>query len=270
MHNDTAFDLAYPDIVEDEQGRVFIFEAHEGALACNSPPFVALGGCGVAVHLVPPAVLAGLRQQMLAPGKGYTPTVTTENLLLEKVNLTGAASLVPAPPFPNPSDARAGLTVEIWIVGTPADSSTTLFDCRGHGGLGLAVLRAPGGRVQFILSTASHVLAEETDAASVAAGPSPSLGQAHSAKVHHVAVVLDGGPPLVRWVVDGASQDGGAGRVRGWAFYNAALLGPLVGGATQCRVGAGVSTIRVYGRQLTTSQLVDNFRAGPSAGGKVW
>jgi hypothetical protein len=49
------------DIVEDDQGRVFIFEAHEGALTCNDPAFLKLGGCGVAVHAVSPQLLEGLR-----------------------------------------------------------------------------------------------------------------------------------------------------------------------------------------------------------------
>ena len=53
--------FVYTDLVEDELGRVYIFEAHEGVLACNDPAFLKLGGCGVAVHAVSPQLLEGLR-----------------------------------------------------------------------------------------------------------------------------------------------------------------------------------------------------------------
>ena len=108
-HGDTAYDLACkssvtlrvlpswpwygllseiarsdPDIVEDSDGRVIIFEAHEGALRCNDAAFVELGGCGVAVHLVAPALLAGLRQQNVARG------VTQAALQLEQAHVPQA------------------------------------------------------------------------------------------------------------------------------------------------------------------------------------
>ena len=69
------------------------------------------------------------------------------------------------------------------------------------------------------------------------------------------------------------SQDGGGQkREFGWSFYNPALL-PSDWRSTSlpkyCTIGKGVRLLRVYGTQLTTSELIANYRAsvdeiGPS------
>jgi hypothetical protein len=83
-------------------------------------------------------------------------------------------------------------------------------------------------------------------------------------------------------VANGASQDGGTEREFGWTFYNPIDMGDSGGGKLtttkgrveevalevalgRCTVGKGVMALRVYGVQLTTSQLLANFRAGPNA-----
>ena len=78
----------------------------------------------------------------------------------------------------------------------------------------------------------------------------------------------------------GISQDGGEAREFGWAFWDPALMsGPeetvsigLRNGSgarsvldQRCWVAAGVQVLRVYNAQLTTSELLQNFEAGPTA-----
>ena len=80
----------------------------------------------------------------------------------------------------------------------------------------------------------------------------------------------------------GISQDGGDAREFGWQFWDpdvldgwsearAQLVDIHKGNGTsnsfgqRCWVAQGVQVLRVYGTQLTTSELLQNFKAGPSA-----
>ena len=80
----------------------------------------------------------------------------------------------------------------------------------------------------------------------------------------------------------GISQDGGDAREFGWQFWDPAVLDGWNETRTQsvvlqrgngtenifgqrCWVAQGVQVLRVYGTQLTTSELLQNFKAGPSA-----
>ena len=172
-HGDTAYDLACkssvtllaswpwygllseiarsdPDIVEDSDGRVFIFEAHEGALRCNDAAFVELGGCGVAVHLVPPALLAGLRQQNVAR------TVTQAALQLEQAHVPQAGQWTTKNlSFADPSKASSGATVEVMVNASGATPGVALLDCRS---------RASGASHLKPSRLSSHVRSVQRDA----------------------------------------------------------------------------------------------------------
>lgn len=76
--------FVYTDIVEDAHGRVYIFEAHEGALACNDPAFLKLGGCGVAVHAVSPQLLEGLRASERTARACVLPVDTCIALIVQR------------------------------------------------------------------------------------------------------------------------------------------------------------------------------------------
>jgi len=70
---------------------------------------------------------------------------------------------------------------------------------------------------------------------------------------HHLVAVVDGGPKIISFVVDGRLNDGGDARQFGWGRYSAALRG--VGG-TALRIGDGVLAVRLYARALLTSEAV--------------
>jgi len=83
----------------------------------------------------------------------------------------------------------------------------------------------------------------------------------------HLAAVVDGGPGLISWHSNGALLDGGEERLFGWGFFKTGTVGSLQATkVAECQVGASARLVRVYGRVLTTSELVANYRAGPSPG----
>eukprot|EP01052_Picozoa_sp_SAG31_P045738 SAG31_NODE_8478_length_1444_cov_1.141264_1_plen_356_part_00 len=260
-HNDPAYDLAYPDIVEDVSGKVFVFEAHEGAMNCNDHAFEKLGGCGAAVHQISPTVLEMLKQQMRQPGdRGYRkPTVTTNGLELEVTVPGSTHSAVHVPSF---RSATMGLTIEAWIVvnfsrATNSTVEEVIFDCRDNvTGAGLALLHRSSGRAVLVLDSRED--GKPPRRVEFASDAMTTRGAKRNR--HHVAAIVDGGPPLVRFVVDGIAHDGGEDRQFGWAFFRPATLAGC-SSTRRCRVGPIVERLRMYDRQLLTSDLIANFEA---------
>ena len=81
-------------------------------------------------------------------------------------------------------------------------------------------------------------------------------------EAHHIGVVVDGGPKVITFTVDGALCDGGEYRQFGWGRYNPNLRD--VNGGQKLRTGKGVTLVRIYGRSLMTSELIGNRIAGES------
>ena len=67
--------------------------------------------------------------------------------------------------------------------------------CLIDAGHGLALVADDAGSVTLVLNTSSGTIELSSD-----------VGTLSAAGMQQVAAVLDGGPPLVRWVVDGVSR----------------------------------------------------------------
>ena len=85
-------------------------------------------------------------------------------------------------------------------------------------------------------------------------------------KRHHIVAIVDGGPKLILFVVDGLLCDGGDFRQFGWGQYNPWLRG--VAGAEMLRIGpkllGEVESVRLYARPLRIFEAVGNYFAGLS------
>jgi len=78
----------------------------------------------------------------------------------------------------------------------------------------------------------------------------------------HVAVIVDAGPRIISFVIDGEFSDGGAARQYGWSRYGE--LGELAGGTAQVapKLYGEMGALRVYNRYLRTAEAVAHYRAG--------
>jgi hypothetical protein len=88
---------------------------------------------------------------------------------------------------------------------------------------------------------------------------------------HHVCVILDAGPRMVTWVVDGHVCDGGpmdgteSGSPAGWTLFDQSSIGDLGRSSPAvAHVGAAVAEARVYNRALYTTECIGNWRNGVS------
>jgi hypothetical protein len=97
---------------------------------------------------------------------------------------------------------------------------------------------------------------------------------------HHVAVIVDGGPKVITFVVDGVLCDGGETRQFGWGRFICSKTPPPrdlrvsridcsfseICGSESLKVAPAlngqVKVLRIYSQYLRTSEAVGNFKAG--------
>jgi hypothetical protein len=83
-------------------------------------------------------------------------------------------------------------------------------------------------------------------------------------KWHHIAIVVDGGPNVISFLVDGILCDGGEQRPSGYARIPKHLIN--ISGSDTVTIASTlkgkINTLRIYDRYLLSSEAVGNFRAG--------
>ncbi len=229
--DDIYIRMSYPDLVE-EGGKYYVTETQKDIAR---------------VHELDLTQLEGLWNQASAQN------VTRSGLLLETT-----AATFEGPPLPEflqrsrradygTEDRRAGLTLDLRLTLKSLAAGQTLVDNRTPDGRGLAVVTAPLGTLELILSDGRTESRWRSDRGSLILG-----------KAQAVTVTVDGGPKIITFVVDGKLNDGGDDRQYGWGRYNPNLKS--VNGAPQWRT-AQIQRLRIYGRALRTSEAIANQRA---------
>jgi hypothetical protein len=79
-----------------------------------------------------------------------------------------------------------------------------------------------------------------------------------------VAIIVDGGPNIISFVVDGVLCDGGTACIYGWGRFTPELGD--ISGSKLLRLAPSLDgqlkRLRIYDRYLRTSEAVANHRAG--------
>ena len=222
--------ISYPDLIED-QGRYFISETQK---------------VEARIHEIPVDLLEGLWGQ-------FTNEACCDEGLLLDARPEGRD--IPMPTLPelvarnvkNPAygslDLRAGFTLELELTGLP--QNTVLLDSTDSRGRGIRVACTGEGTLHFSMSDGRTLCAWHSDA--LFDGP------------HHAVIRVDGGPKVISFIVDGILHDGDGKRQVGWGWYNPYLRD--ANGAETAAAAPCVARVRAYGRCLTTSQAVGNYRA---------
>lgn len=259
--DDPYIRMSYPDLVE-EDGRTFLTETQKDKAR---------------VHEIPTDFLTRLWAQVEDNDIGRQ--MVTEGLVL---SLHDADSLMPStvdqPRLPDflardrdradygTLDLRQGFTIDIRFRLESLDAGQVLLDNRTDDGQGFCLRTTDRGTVALALNDGRTESVWDCDLDLFTIG-----------KRHHLAVIVDGGPKLIIFVVDGAVNDGGDHRQFGWGRYNPNLRGvngSVVGslgkdaGETTNRLRIAPSmlgeilSLRLYDRALMTSEAIANYRAG--------
>ncbi|MFH1918932.1 MAG: exo-alpha-sialidase [Planctomycetota bacterium] len=214
--------MSYPDLVEQD-GRYWVTETQKTIAR---------------VHEIDKTLLEGLW------GQGQVKTIAQDGLLAEcgsgTTKLPGSIDL----------GRLGGLSLDLWVTLEAPATDQPLVDARDADGRGIVLLSTGQGTVRIELSDGETKAAWECDPGLLAAG-----------KRHHIAAIVDAGPRIVTFIIDGQLCDGGDARQFGWGRYEGALGD--VSGSGQVRVAAAVGKLRLYRRYLRTSEVIGNFHAGP-------
>ena len=242
--DDTYVRMSYPDLVE-AAGKLFLTETNKDMAR---------------VHELEPRFLHHLFGQFEAK------EVATDGLLL---NLPGAAggalpAAVPRPKLPEllardttrldygTKDNRAGFTLELRLRCRSLVAGQILLDSRDERGQGIVVQTSARRTLELVLNDGRTENRWDCDP-----------GALSTKREHHVVIVVDGGPKLISFVVDGQFNDGGDQRQFGWGRFSPNLRTPP--GARELRLAPAfrgeLKTLRVYGRALLTSEAIGNCRS---------
>jgi hypothetical protein len=236
LYDDDPFiRMSYPDMVED-QGKYFITETQKNVAR---------------VHEIDASLLEGMWEELSRSHKA----AVTDSVLLEW-NSRSASPSADAPPLPifvqrskradyGTDHMRAGFTLDLWL---KSSAEQILLDNRTPDGRGLRLQAAPNGAFQISLNDGRTQNEWTSDPGMLEVGAP-----------HHVSVIVDGGPKIISFVIDGKFCDGGETRQFGWGRFSPDLRS--ANGAEKLRIGANVTSLKVYGRALRTAEAIRNFEA---------
>lgn len=234
--DDSYIRMSYPDLVE-EDGQYYLTETQKDVAR---------------VHRIDPSLLQGLWDQF------ERADLTREGQLLEVDEPGPAVVDMPAlPPFVRRSglspygtdDLRTGFSLELWFQLDSSVAGRILLDTRLENGQGFVLQHKGNGQLELVLDDGRTRASWDSDPRVVSVG-----------KRHHAVVIVDGGPNVISFVVDGRLCDGGDFRQFGWGRFSPHLR--HANGSPRLLVDGAIDLLRVYSRALRTSEAISNFRSG--------
>lgn len=196
-------------------------------------------------------------------------SVTTNGLALEL--RAGSGALAPSAPAPRIApligqmrrrsphpDSAGGLTLELGVRFRDLSPGQVLLDTRDGSGAGYRLVTTDRGTLRFEMSDGWQAAHWDCDA-----------GRIQTNTLHRVAVIVDGRPNVICFVVDEELCDGGSERPFGFGRFNPTFKD--ISGARTLRIAPSLhgelSHLRVYTRALRVSEVIGNQRAAAAGSG---
>ena len=83
-------------------------------------------------------------------------------------------------------------------------------------------------------------------------------------KLHHIGIIIDGGPKIISFVIDGKFNDGGRERQFGWGRFSPNLRN--INGRKKVEIASNLKgelqIFRIYNTPLTVSEIIANYKVG--------
>jgi len=223
--------MSYPGLIEQD-GRYWVTETNKTMAR---------------VHEIDKALLEGLWTQ------DEVKTVARDGLIVDLGPEQIRAKETKALPRLDLAET-GGLSLDLWVTFADLAPGQVLLDTRDEAGRGIALTTIGKGAVRIELSDGEAKASWDSD---------PGLLQ--PGKLHHIVAIVDQGPRIITFVIDGLLCDGGSARTHGWTHYDAPLGD--VAGTGKLRLArppkADLKRLRTYRGYLRTSEAVAHFHAGP-------
>jgi hypothetical protein len=261
--DDPMIRMSYPDLIED--GGYFLTETQKNVARVH--PIDAKLTEGLWLQFDAPSLHESDKQRSQKSDKSQSresllsPADVVFDKRLKDGEVKGIWDLKPLPPFVvrdntrpdhGSKDLRRGFTLEMWLKPkTPDPLFLTLnWDVWSRGfalsasGLSRSFeFRLDDGRSHIRLESDRYVWKKD--------------------EWTHVVAIVDGGPNIVRFVVNGRLSDGGDHRQFGWGRFPPDYRGPQGGELHMNRKFDGdIARVRLFNRALRTSEAVNEFRLG--------
>ncbi|MFV2070500.1 MAG: exo-alpha-sialidase, partial [Pirellulales bacterium] len=223
--------MSYPDLIQ-QKGRTWITETQKTVAR---------------VHAIDPELLEGLWSQ------GKVKTVAKKGLVLDLGPERLGGGEVEMPQLPSLAPC-GGFAVDFWIEFDDLSAGQVILDSRNAVGKGFVVETSEHGTIRIEIGDGQHAGFWACDRDLLQ--PSTS---------HHIVAIVDGGPDVISFVVDGILCDGGEAAKYGWGRFSPEIGD--VGGPGMLRIAPKVKgqlkRLRIYNRYLRTSEAISHYHAGP-------
>jgi hypothetical protein len=224
--------MSYPDFIEQD-GAYYVTETQKEMAR---------------VHPIDPALLDGLWKQ------NEHAEVTLKGLATCWRSDQGGATekKLELPKLLSFKDG-GGFTLDLWIRFDSISAGQIVLDSRDGSGIGLVLRTTDRGTIELVMSDGRTQASWDCDA-----------GVLKQHEAQHIAVIVDGGPKLITFVVDGQLNDGGQLRQFGWGRFAPDMreINGLMEADIAVNLQGELISLRVYDRYLRTSEAVGNYRAG--------
>ena len=221
--------MSYPDLIEQD-GRYWITETQKTVAR---------------VHPIDTTLLEDLWNQ------GTVKTVAKRDLALDLGPDEIAEGEAVMPTLPSLAQG-GGFSIDFWIKLNELAADQIIADSRDASGKGFVVKTAEHGTIRIEMSDGRNAGFWACDRCVI----KPDTW-------HHVAIIVDGGPDIISFVVDGILCDGGTYCIYGWGRFTPELND--VSGSKSLRrvpsLDGQLKRLRVYRRYLRTSEAVANYLA---------
>ncbi len=239
--DDPLIRMSYPDLVEDN-GNYYITETQKDIAR---------------VHELDPGLLQGLWNQF--DNRQRTVDGLVVEWQLEDERLPQKKEGIQFDHFydhdPGREDhggrhIRSGFTIDIAFRLENLEAGQIMINTRNEFGQGLQLVTTDEKTVRLSMSDGRTISTWDCDKGILEPGVD-----------HFMSVIVDGGPRIILFVMDGILCDGGENRQFGWGRFNPYLH--EVNGDQKWILGknlmGGISGISVYNRALKVSEAIGNF-----------
>jgi len=247
--DDPYIRMSYPDLIEQE-GKFYLTETQK---------------LTARVHEVEASLIEGLW------GQFERPSVASEGLLLDLpqdgCRMPGETEAPRLPSFTardtfrnayGTKKLRTGFSLDLEVRFKELSPGQVLLENRTRAGKGFCLQTTSRHTLEVILNDGRTENRWDSDPGLLSPG-----------QVHHVTVIVDGGPNIITFLVDGRLCDGGEHRQFGWGRFNPHLR--EVNGAEILRIAPSLNgellRLRLYNRALRTSEAVGNFKMDATSRG---
>lgn len=211
------------------------------------------------VHKLDETLLTGLWNQFDNRTKTQAGTVVSWSYKGEKLPQSIAALVIPE--FYKRNNQKidgAGISIS---VGFSIELAFNLRDLTGN--QILLDSRTPDGKGWAVLTTDRKTLEITLHDGQTKSVWSCDEGLLNANQSHHISIIVDGGPKVIAFVVDGVLNDGGEKRQFGWGRFSPYLKS--VTGADQTQIGSRlngtIQQVTIYNRAITISEAIGNHNA---------